>query len=82
MHMEHRWGSHRRLQGRVVRHGLAGIGVEWEDFASETLCEILRIASPNHPHRAAQTVEAAQDQGPWMLTMRSTTIQKLRCIEP
>ena len=46
--------GHLRLQGRVVRHGLKGMGLEWEEFASETLCEILRIATPSHPDSAAQ----------------------------
>jgi hypothetical protein len=30
------------LLGRVVRHGTAGIGIEWDEFGSEVLCEVLR----------------------------------------
>jgi PilZ domain len=26
-----------RLRGRIVRHGPGGVGVEWEEFASEIL---------------------------------------------
>jgi hypothetical protein len=34
-----------RLQGRIVRHGPAGVGIVWEDFASERLAEMVRIAA-------------------------------------
>jgi hypothetical protein len=34
-----------RLKGRVVRHGPGGLGVEWEEFASETLSQFVRIAA-------------------------------------
>jgi hypothetical protein len=71
-----------RLQGRVVRHGAAGVGIEWVEFASETLCEILRIATSTHQHRTDQTVEAAQDQGPGMLTMHSVACERMLCITP
>ncbi len=38
-----------RLQGRVVRHGPTGLGIEWEEFASETLIQTVRIATSIHP---------------------------------
>jgi hypothetical protein len=33
-----------QFHGRIVRHGLAGVGIEWEEFAAEHLAEISRIA--------------------------------------
>jgi len=43
-----------RLRGRVVRHGPIGMGVEWQEFASDTLGEVLRIAACI-PHRIDRT---------------------------
>jgi hypothetical protein len=71
-----------RLRGRIVRHGPAGVGVEWEEFASETLDQILRIATSAHRHRTALRVEAAQDQGPRTATMHRMACSKMLCIAP
>ncbi len=71
-----------RLQGRVVRHGPAGMGIEWEEFASETLNEILRIATPTHQQRTAHKVEAAQVQVSWSLTMQGMACKKMSCVAP
>ncbi len=31
------------------RHGPTGLGIEWEEFASETLIQTVRIATSIHP---------------------------------
>jgi hypothetical protein len=51
-----------RLQGRVVRHGPMGMGIEWQEFASGTLGEVLQIAACI-PHRIDQTRAGARDCG-------------------
>ncbi len=42
---EHHGGNLRfqplRLQGRVIRHGRTGIGVEWQEFAAGVLAQII-----------------------------------------
>jgi hypothetical protein len=37
-----------QLQGRVVRHGPTGVGIEWKEFASASLGELVRIATCIH----------------------------------
>jgi len=44
-----------QLQARVVRHGLTGIGVEWDEFASGAVGEILRNARSGQRHGASPT---------------------------
>jgi hypothetical protein len=69
-----------RLQGRVVRHGATGMGVEWEEFASGTPGEILRSAmSIQLP---GQTREAAQDPGLWTPPTCGMSRRALDAIEP
>jgi hypothetical protein len=41
------------LRGRVVRRGPMQIGLEWEEFASETVCVFMRIAASAHNRRSA-----------------------------
>ena len=33
-----------QLRGHVIRHGAMGVGVEWEEFGSGMLGELVRIA--------------------------------------
>jgi hypothetical protein len=70
-----------QLQGRVVRHGPRGIGVEWQEFASPTLGEVLQIAA-RIPRRIVQTREGAQGPGLWSLAMYGMPDEKLCGIEP
>jgi PilZ domain len=71
-----------RLLGRIVRHGPVGVGVEWEEFASETLDPILRIAMSIHRYRAAVRAETAQDQGSWTRPTHRMACRKMLCIAP
>jgi hypothetical protein len=82
--MEHRWGDRRPLplQGRVVRHGSTGVGVEWEEFASETLDEIVQIATSIPPHPIDMTLEGARSLEFWTLAIAGVSNEKLRVIEP
>jgi hypothetical protein len=55
-----------QLRARVVRHGPGGVGVEWEEFASGTLSEIVAMASALHlcpEGAAAQTDARARARG-------------------
>jgi hypothetical protein len=51
----HTGQRHRGLPGRVVRHGPGGIGIEWDEFASEVLCGILQSATRPSKYGGAST---------------------------
>lgn len=53
------------LQGRIVRHGPTGLGIEWDNFASETLAQISRFAIPMH--RMVTAVDEVQSPSLWPL---------------
>jgi hypothetical protein len=57
------WLRPLQLRGRVVRRGPTGIGIEWEEFASETLARIVRIATPAREPGFAASPDEAPDQG-------------------
>jgi len=69
-----------RLQGRVVRHGPMGIGVEWKEFASGTLGEVLQLAARTSP-RIDQTRDGAQGLGS-ALAMYGESDEQLSGIAP
>jgi hypothetical protein len=70
-----------RLQGRVVRHGPMGVGVEWQEFASGALGEVLQIAACI-PHQIDQTREGAPGSGVWSHEMYGMSDERLSGIEP
>jgi hypothetical protein len=70
-----------QLRGRVVRHGPTGIGVEWEEFASRTLREIVRIGASIHQHRLDHTLEGMHVPGLWTATTHGPSNEKRSCIE-
>jgi hypothetical protein len=70
------------LQGRVARHGPAGIGVEWEEFATGRLGKIFRIAKLNHRHGIHQPFEVAPDAGWRTLPTHDTPHDADSCLEP
>lgn len=71
-----------RLQGRVVRLAPMGIGVEWEEFASGTLGELVEIATSFHRHRVHHTHKGAQGPGLWAPGTCGTSDQRSCGIEP
>jgi hypothetical protein len=71
-----------QLQGRVVRHGSAGVGVEWEEFASGTLGDLVRIATSSPTRRTRQTPEGPQRLGVWTLAMSGVSNETSSGTEP
>ena len=69
-----------RLPGRIVRHGPAGVGIEWEGLASETLSGILRIAAPAVRQRMDLT--RSQGRSPWTLVPSTSLVEGVGSIKP
>lgn len=70
-----------QLQGRIVRHGATGIAVEWEQFASETLARIIRIATSVPGYRTNATRHGSSGAGSWTLSGYDTSSEGQALIE-
>jgi hypothetical protein len=71
-----------QLPGRVVRHGLTGVGIDWEEFASATLAEIVRIATvPGRP-RIGLAVKRIPGPSQWAIPDGGTSDERLCSITP
>lgn len=71
-----------QLPGRVVRRAPTGIGIEWEEFASGALGEMVRLAASSHWLRNDPTREAAPAPAWWMLTADGASNEERSCPEP
>lgn len=71
-----------RLSGRVIRQGATGVGVEWEEFDSGTLGQLLRIAISIRPNRIARTPDVPQFRALWTLAMSGASNDSLNRGQP
>lgn len=70
-----------QLPGRIVRHGATGIAVEWEQFASETLAQIIRIATSVTGYRTNATREVSPAAASWTMPRYDTSSDGQALIE-
>ncbi len=52
-----------RLQGRIVRRGKSGMGIEWEEFSPEELGKIVRVAASISLRRPQMEQTRSQRRG-------------------